>query len=64
MTEAFLAKQLGGRFQPVGDDFKGSTITVPTGAENVPGLVDALEAAKRANDDAEKTSAKTGSATK
>jgi dipeptidyl aminopeptidase/acylaminoacyl peptidase len=64
VTEAFLSEQLGGRFQPVGNDFKGSTITVPTGAENVPGLVDALEAAKRANDDAEKTSAKTGSATK
>jgi dipeptidyl aminopeptidase/acylaminoacyl peptidase len=64
VTEAFLSEQLGGRFQPIGNDFKGSTITVPTGAENVPGLVDALEAAKRASDDAEKTSAKTGSATK
>ena len=29
VTEAFLSKQLGGRYQPVGDDFKGSTITVP-----------------------------------
>ena len=26
VAEAFLAKHLGGRFQPVGDDFAGSTI--------------------------------------
>lgn len=38
VTEAFLAQCLGGRFQPVGDDFKGSSIKVPTGAEFVPGL--------------------------
>ena len=44
VTEAFLAEQLGGRFQPVGDDFKGSTITVPTGADHVPGLEQALAA--------------------
>ena len=42
VTEAFLAKQLGGRFEPVGDDFKGSTITVPAGADQVPGLQEAL----------------------
>src|SRR3954470_16394284 len=42
VTEAFLAEQLGGRFEPVGDDFKGATITVPFGAEHVPGLTDAL----------------------
>ena len=44
VTEAFLAEQLGGRFEPVGDDFKGATITVPTGAEQVPGLEKALSA--------------------
>jgi dipeptidyl aminopeptidase/acylaminoacyl peptidase len=42
VTEAFLAGHLGGRFQPIGDDFKGSSITVPTGGEQVPGLMDAL----------------------
>jgi dipeptidyl aminopeptidase/acylaminoacyl peptidase len=42
VTEAFLAEQLGGRFEPVGDDFKGATITVPVGAEHVPGLTEAL----------------------
>jgi dipeptidyl aminopeptidase/acylaminoacyl peptidase len=42
VTEAFLAEQLGGRFEPVGNDFKGATITVPVGAEHVPGLAKAL----------------------
>jgi acetyl esterase/lipase len=44
VTEAFLAKQLGGRFEPIGDDFQGATITVPTGADQVPGLEEALSA--------------------
>jgi dipeptidyl aminopeptidase/acylaminoacyl peptidase len=38
VAEAFLAKHLGGRFQPVGDDFAGSTIRIETGGELVPGL--------------------------
>jgi dipeptidyl aminopeptidase/acylaminoacyl peptidase len=42
VTEAFLAKQLGGRFEPVGDDFQGASITVPTGADQVPGLEETL----------------------
>jgi dipeptidyl aminopeptidase/acylaminoacyl peptidase len=44
VTEAFLAEQLGGRFEPVGKDFQGATITVPEGAEHVPGLEKALSA--------------------
>lgn len=44
VTEAFLARQLGGRYQAIGDAFKGSTIQVPTGAEHVPGLQAALKA--------------------
>jgi dipeptidyl aminopeptidase/acylaminoacyl peptidase len=43
VTEAFLAEQLGGRYEPVGDDFEGSTIAVPAGANDVPGLTDALD---------------------
>jgi dipeptidyl aminopeptidase/acylaminoacyl peptidase len=43
VTEAFLAKQLGGRFEPVGDDFEGANITVPNGADYVPGLREALD---------------------
>ncbi len=42
VTEAFLAEQLGGRFEPVGNDFRGATIIVPAGAGQVPGLLDAL----------------------
>ena len=38
VTEAFLAKHLGGRYQPIGDDFSGSTLKVETGGELVPGL--------------------------
>ena len=42
VAEAFLSEHLGGRFEPVGDDFDNSTITVPIGAEEVPGLKEAL----------------------
>lgn len=46
VAEAFLAKHLGGRAEPIGNDFKGSSITVPTGADGVPGVKAALDAAK------------------
>lgn len=42
VTETFLAQCLGGSYQPVGDDFKGSTITVPVGADQVTGIAEAL----------------------
>jgi dipeptidyl aminopeptidase/acylaminoacyl peptidase len=42
-AEEFLATCLGGRVEPVGDDLRGSTITVPTGGELLPGLRAALE---------------------
>lgn len=38
VAEAFLAKHLGGRAEPVGNDFKGSSITIEAGAEQVPGI--------------------------
>ncbi len=38
VAETFLAQCLGGAYEPVGDDFKGSSITVPNGAANVYGL--------------------------
>jgi dipeptidyl aminopeptidase/acylaminoacyl peptidase len=47
VTEAFLAEQLGGRFEPVGNDFKGANIRVPVGAEHVPGLAKALATVPR-----------------
>jgi dipeptidyl aminopeptidase/acylaminoacyl peptidase len=37
VAEAFLARHLpGGRFEPIGEDFKGSSITIPVGAEALP----------------------------
>ncbi len=42
VAEAFLSECLGGRYEPIGDDFEGSSITVPVGAEEVPGLTEAL----------------------
>ena len=38
VTEAFLAKHLGGRYQPVGNDFAGSSLKIETGGELVPGI--------------------------
>jgi dipeptidyl aminopeptidase/acylaminoacyl peptidase len=38
VTEAFLAKHLGGRYQPIGNDFVGSSLRVETGGELVPGI--------------------------
>jgi len=42
VTDIFLATHLGGRSEPIGDDFENSSITVPTGAEYVNTLSDAL----------------------
>jgi dipeptidyl aminopeptidase/acylaminoacyl peptidase len=44
VSEAFLAEHLGGRYEAIGDSFSGSSITVPTGAEQIPGLESALAA--------------------
>lgn len=46
VAEAFLAQHLGGRYEPVGNDFAGSSVTVPAGGEAVPGLAAALAAKK------------------
>jgi dipeptidyl aminopeptidase/acylaminoacyl peptidase len=43
VAEGFLAQCLGGRYEPVGNDFKGSSIKVLEGAQYVPGLVEALK---------------------
>ena len=42
ITEAFLAAHIGGRVQPIGEDFKGSSLKVPAGADQVPGVAEAL----------------------
>jgi hypothetical protein len=38
VAEAFLSVHLGGRCEPVGDDFAGSTIEFKAGRELIPGL--------------------------
>jgi dipeptidyl aminopeptidase/acylaminoacyl peptidase len=38
VTELFLARHLGGRAEPVGNDFKDSTIEFKAGRDLIPGL--------------------------
>jgi dipeptidyl aminopeptidase/acylaminoacyl peptidase len=42
VAEIFLAQCLGGPYEPIGADFKGSSLTVPAGKENVTTLADTL----------------------
>jgi len=42
IEEAFLAKNLGGRFEPIGDAFAGADFSIPSGKDGVPGLAEAL----------------------
>ena len=42
ITEAFLARFLGGRYEAIGDAFTDSSVTVPVGAAAVPGLAGKL----------------------
>jgi dipeptidyl aminopeptidase/acylaminoacyl peptidase len=42
VTEAFLAAHLGGRYEPIGDAFAGAVFTVPSGADQAPGLAESL----------------------
>jgi len=42
IAEAFLSKCLGGHYEPIGDDFKGSSLQILSGPEVVPGLPEAL----------------------
>jgi dipeptidyl aminopeptidase/acylaminoacyl peptidase len=44
IAEAFLARCLGGHYEPIGDDFEGSSLQVLAGAKDVPGLEEALAA--------------------
>jgi dipeptidyl aminopeptidase/acylaminoacyl peptidase len=43
IAEGFLAQCLGGRYEPVGNDFKGANLKVLEGAQYVPGLAEALK---------------------
>ncbi|MFB6374037.1 MAG: alpha/beta hydrolase family protein, partial [Bradymonadaceae bacterium] len=42
ITEQFLADHLGGRVQPIGDDFDNSSLKVPAGAKQFQPVVDKL----------------------
>jgi dipeptidyl aminopeptidase/acylaminoacyl peptidase len=42
IAEAFLAENLGGRREDYGDAFEGANFEVPAGAEEAPGLAEAL----------------------
>jgi dipeptidyl aminopeptidase/acylaminoacyl peptidase len=42
ISEGFLSRCLGGRYEPIGDDFRGSSLQVLEGADHVPGLREAL----------------------
>lgn len=43
VAEAFLAKHLGGRLEPMSEDLAGSSIAIPSGAEDIPGLPASLK---------------------
>ncbi|HET6604003.1 MAG TPA: S9 family peptidase [Xanthomonadaceae bacterium] len=46
VAEAFLGECLGGRVQPIGGDFAGSSISIPEGAGGVSGLQAAIDSHK------------------
>lgn len=43
VSEQFLARNLGGAAEPIGDDLKGSSLQVPEGAALIPGLAESLK---------------------
>jgi dipeptidyl aminopeptidase/acylaminoacyl peptidase len=43
IAEGFLSQCLGGRYEPIGNDFKGANLKVLEGAAHVPGLAEALK---------------------
>jgi dipeptidyl aminopeptidase/acylaminoacyl peptidase len=46
VAEAFLARHLGGRYEAIGAAFENSSVQVPAGAEDVPGLKGKVPAPK------------------
>lgn len=43
VTDLFLAKHLGGRSEPINEDFKGSSIQIPSGADQIESLSESLK---------------------
>lgn len=48
MVEAFLSKHIGGRYEPIGNDFNDSSAEIRTGVDQISGLREALAAKKNA----------------
>ena len=46
VAEAFLAQHLAGRLEPMSEDMTGSSITIPSGAEQIPTLPKTLKTGK------------------
>lgn len=46
VTDLFLAKHLGGRSEPIKDDFSGSSIQIPSGADQIESLTEAINSAE------------------
>ena len=42
VAEAFLAEHLGGRYEPIGDDLDHSSIRIPVGGSEIPGVQTAI----------------------
>lgn len=42
VCEAFFSKFLGGRCEPIGNDFDGSSITIPVGSQEIPDVANAI----------------------
>jgi hypothetical protein len=42
IVESFFARHLGGVNEPIGEALQLSSLSVPLGAEQIPGVVDAL----------------------
>jgi dipeptidyl aminopeptidase/acylaminoacyl peptidase len=47
ITEAFLAKNLSGRSEPIGEAFQGADFSVPSGKNDLPGLAEAMKSATK-----------------
>lgn len=47
IAEGFLSQCLGGRYEPIGDDFDGASVQILEGLEAVPGLAEAVERMQR-----------------
>lgn len=47
IVEAFLAEHIGGRCEPIGNDFEGSSVELLSGAEQISGLCEVLAAREK-----------------